>query len=425
MSQTAPSGFQDLYVDLHGKEKLGAYAQISGYQGLYVLVEREADAAFLIITRSYYSAVLWAALFTLLAMMLSFIAAGSATRSIRELLAVTREIASGNFNARVQLRTNDEIAELGTSVNHMAGKITQLLSDQVEKARYEKELETARMVQATFFPKQDIHQGPLKATGFYQPATECGGDLWGHYKVDDNKQLIFIADAMGHGAPAALVTAIGYATCQAIATILVDEPNLNYSPSKLLERANRIIYDAVQGKISMTFFAALLDFETGLITFANAGHNFPLIVTQDSSDQRISKQTKTRQTASYTIALKQQGTPLGVDREAVFHEGTMAMAAGDRIFLFTDGLIENFKDGPPLGRKTLVNMLETVGDQDCFAIRQAARELGVNRFGDTNLADDVTIVVAEISKTWRPGKNMGIADSKVANTRPTHNPLAV
>ncbi|MCX6126404.1 MAG: HAMP domain-containing protein, partial [Proteobacteria bacterium] len=154
MSNNSPSGFQDLYVNRHGKERLGAYSQINGYPGLYVLVDRDADAAFMVITKSYYSAFLWASLFTLISVMLSFLAAGSATKSIRELLTVTREISNGNFSARVQPRSRDEIAELGLSVNHMAGKITSLLTSQVERARYEKELETARMVQSTFFPKQ-------------------------------------------------------------------------------------------------------------------------------------------------------------------------------------------------------------------------------------------------------------------------------
>lgn len=405
LSRVAPSGFQDVYLDLRGKERLGAYSQIPGYPNLFVLVQKDAEAAFLVISRNYYSAILWAALFTLISVMLSYIGAGNATGSIRELLVVTREIASGNFSARVRPRTTDEIAELGVSVNHMAAKITDLLSSQVEKARYEKELETARMVQSTFFPKQDVREGPLTVTGFYQPATECGGDLWGHYRVDDTRQLVFIADAMGHGAPSALVTAIGYATCQAVATILVDEPGLNSSPSVLLKRLNRIIFDAVEGKISMTFFAALLDFGEGTITYSNAGHNFPVILTGNAQDERLSKQAKGKEANAHIIPLQLQGTPLGVDRLAEFKEKTVKMVAGDRIFFFTDGLIENHYDNQqPMGRKNLLDLLGKCGDSDCFSIKQSALDAAVNLFGSTNLADDITIVVAEIDPNWGKGR---------------------
>jgi serine phosphatase RsbU (regulator of sigma subunit) len=401
LSRFSPSGFDDLYVDRFGKERLGAYSQVAGYPDLFVIVERDANVAFAAVAKSYYTALLWAALFTLAAMLLSFIGAGSSTRSIKELLAVTKDIAAGNFSSRVQPRTKDEIAELGLSVNNMAGKITELMSSQVEKARFEKELETAKMVQSTFFPRQDINLGPLKVTGYYQPATECGGDLWGHYPVGASKQLVFIADAMGHGAPAALVTAIGYATCQAVATILIDEPHINHSPSKLIERTNKIIFDAVQGKISMTFFAALIDFKEGTITYANAGHNFPVILTDDKTDERIPKASKAKTFNSYAISLKQQGTPLGVDRNSVYEEKSMQIKAGDRIFLFTDGLIENQSAlGETLGRKRLIELLQDNGAKSCHEIKSIALESATSIFGSTNLADDVTIVVAEISKKW-------------------------
>ncbi|MCX6123180.1 MAG: SpoIIE family protein phosphatase, partial [Proteobacteria bacterium] len=416
IARTAPSGFQDVYEDSSGRRKLGAYSQIPGYNNLYAIVEKDAEAAFLAITRNYYSATLWALLFTFMAILLSFVGAGSATRSIRDLVTVTREIASGNFTARALPRSKDEIAELGTSVNHMAGRITALLSNEVEKARYEKELETARMVQSTFFPKQDVRLGPLTATGYYQPATECGGDLWGHYKVDEHRQLLFIADVMGHGAPAALVTAIGYAICQAVASILVDEPNLNSSPSKLLERLNMIIYDAVEGKISMTFFAAMLDFSTGVMTYANAGHNFPVIMTRNPDDARVGKAAKAKPASAYIIPLQLQGTPLGIDRAAEFKEKQTSICAGDLIFLFTDGLIENqLPEGKPMGRKNLIEMLAQWGDQDCFGVKKSALDAATALFGSTNLNDDVTIVVAEIDKNWSKG------DSAIETTLVTAN----
>jgi phosphoserine phosphatase RsbU/P len=405
VSRVTPSGFQDVYKDAGGVEKLGAFSQVTGYPNLFVLVEKDANAAFKVIDRSYYSATLWAILFTLVAVMASLLGAGTATKSIKDLLAVTKEISTGNFSARVQLQTTDEIAELGSSVNHMAGKITELMSNQVEKARFEKELETARMVQSTFFPKKDVQEGPLSVTGYYQPATECGGDLWGHYQVSDSKQIVFIADAMGHGAPAALVTAIGYATCQAVATILKDEPSMNASPGKLLERLNRIIYDAVEGKISMTFFGILIDFEAGTATFANAGHNFPVVMTNNNEDGRLSKQAKAKAANAYILPLQLQGTPLGVDREAEYKEKTIKIAAGDRIFFFTDGLIENQLVGQePMGRKNLLEALSQFGNQDIHNIKQNMLDFATKTFGSVNLADDVTIVVAEISKDWVAGK---------------------
>ena len=403
MARNAPSGFQNEYKDAKGKSRLGAFSQIGKFPGLFVIVEKDAEAAFRVITRSYVTAALWGTLFVLIAIMASFIGASTVTRSLRELLAATKQIAAGNFAIRVEPRSSDEVAELGNSVNHMAVKITELMSHQVEKARFEKELETARMVQSTFFPKTDVQKEYLNVTGFYQPATECGGDLWGHYTISDGREFLFIADAMGHGAPAALVTAIGYAVCQAVAEIVRDTAEFDSSPSRLLERCNRIIFDAVEGKISMTFFAALLDFNNGKMTFANAGHNFPVILTSNKSDSRLAKGSKSKAEgqAAIPISLILQGVPLGVDRLAVFKEKTIDLMPGDRIFFFTDGLIENSRiDGDPMGRKKMLEILSEHGAENCHEIKKAMLKDAFSIFGETNLADDVTVVVAEISKTW-------------------------
>ncbi len=413
LARKSPSGFQDVYTSRKGQKRLGSFSQVSRYPELFILVERDAAAAFRIITRTYFSATLWAVLFILIAVMVSYLGASTVTKSLRDLVAVTKEISAGNFGVRLQPRSRDEIADLGHSVNHMASKITELLSTQVEKARYEKELETARMVQSTFFPKQDVRELPLTVTGFYQPATECGGDLWGHYTIDDHRQLVFIADAMGHGAPAALVTAIGYATCQAVATILNDEPAIDASPSKLLDRINRIIYDAVEGKISMTFFAALFDFKAGTVTYSNAGHNFPVIITEDKDDPRLSKQAKAKSGSlpAQSISLILQGVPLGVDRQAIFKEKTIDLRAGDRFFFFTDGLIENhLPNTSAMERKKLLDIISQRGSGNCFEIKDAVLEEATALFGSTNLADDVTIVVAEISKSWSTSSPKGRPD---------------
>lgn len=399
----SPSGFLADYSDRTKKQKLGSFAQTPGNIPLYVIVERDRKAAFQIITRTYLTSVLWGVLILLVAGMAVYLSAGSVTKNLRELVSATKRIASGDFGVRLQPQSRDEVAELGHSVNNMASKIQHLLSHEVEKARFEKELETARMVQSTFFPKKDVSGTNLSVTGSYQPATECGGDLWGHYHVADGVELVFIADAMGHGAPAALVTAIAYAVCQSVSSILKEGNSIDHSPATLLRRLNSIILEAVDGKISMTFFAALFDFNTGKITFANAGHNFPFILTSDKQDTRLGKAAKksASQAPTMPITLTLQGTPLGVDHLSEYKEKSIDMAAGDKIFFFTDGLIENTSKGrDPLGRKDLLDAVCNIGNQTVSEIKENILEVGRGIFGSENLQDDVTVVVAEVSKSW-------------------------
>src|SRR5690606_8304203 len=105
---------------------------------------------------------------------------------------------------------------------------------------------------------------------------------------------------------------------------------------------NRIIYEAVEGKISMTFFASVLDTRRGVLTFANAGHNFPVLLPAEKDDPRGGKMP--RSLAKFgdiaPISLKLMGTPLGMDPKAKYRDQTMELKPGDKIFYFTDGLIE-------------------------------------------------------------------------------------
>ena len=375
------------------------------------------------ITRMYVTAALWGALILLLATMASFLAAGSVTKPLRELVRATKKIAAGDFTVQLRPQSNDEVAELGHSVNNMAHRIEHLMTAEVEKARFEKELETAKLVQSTFFPKKNIVGTNLSVTGSYQPATECGGDLWGHYHIREGVELVFIADAMGHGAPAALVTAIAYACCKSVASILDEQVILNPSPAVLLRRLNTIILDAVDGKISMTFFAALFDFNSGEITYANAGHNFPFILTENKADPRLGIKSKSSRLESPTsaITLTLMGNPLGVQREGDYQEKTISMAAGDKIVFFTDGLIENTQHSkPPFSRKMLLESVCRNGDKEIEAIKENIFASGYKIFGQENLQDDVTVVVAQISKTWsKPGLFSFSATAPRLDSQPT------
>ena len=399
----SPSGFIPEFTDRNRRQKIGSFAQVPGAVPLYVIVERDRNAAFQVITKMYFTATLWGAMIILIAILVSVISANSITKHLVSLVEITKRIAAGDFTSRAQGDSTDEVGELRKSVNHMAERIGGLMVSEVEKARFEKELETARMVQSTFFPKTNVNTSYLSVTGSYQPATECGGDLWGHYTVRKNVELVFIADAMGHGAPAALVTAIAYAVCQSIAGILKDNENVDNTPGKLLKRLNDIIMEAVDGKISMTFFAALFDFNTGKIVYANAGHNYPFVLTSNKSDPRLGKTTKKSQPdiQSWPITLTLQGNPLGVSREMEYNEKSIDMVAGDKIFFYTDGLIENhFDENKPLGRKGLVEAVSKMGSSSIDQIKTGIQQTGCDIYGDKNLQDDVTIVVAEISPSW-------------------------
>lgn len=406
LSGKMTSGIKANYRDQHGQFWIGAFKRLPQLDKITVLIQKDAESASLSTKKTIRRTALWGSLFVLIAVMFSFFLAAGITKALRELTEATFKIAQGNFAIAVRPKTADEVGVLSIAINNMSHKILLLLKEQVQKARVEKELETAKMVQDTFFPKRDIRKGPIYVTGFHKSASETGGDLWGHFSGNDDLEYLFVADAMGHGAAAALVTAIGYSTCMATADILINSAQMKISPARILERLNRVIYDAVQGGTTMTYFVASLDTKTGLMTYANAGHNFPFIIPSQADDPRIKKVEKK---ASLTpsgpqikpILISLKGNPLGVEREAVYQEKTLQLAPGDKIIFYTDGLIECLSpQGRKISRKDLIEQAVSLADYSAQDMKNVIIDKVFKFFNNRTLIDDVTLVVAEIDKGW-------------------------
>lgn len=397
------SDFVPEYRTASNRRVIGGYARIPEY-GLAVLVEEDIENAYEEMNRNQYRTLLWAGLFVLISIMFAYLVANGITKNLRLVANATRKIAAGNFDEVIAINSNDEIAALAASVNSMSSEIVNLMKDNIAKAEIEKELTTAKIVQSTFFPKKDIVTKNLRASGFYQPATQCGGDLWGHYELSEDRHLLYIADAMGHGAPAALVTAIAYSVSATVANLAADHPGMISQPSDLLTHINKVICDAVGGAISMTFFCAFLDTKKGKMTYSNAGHNFPFLMPLAEEDSR---RPKTKRSAMLdkpqAVSIKLMGNPLGMVPDAVFTDKEMEIKAGDKFFLFTDGLIEcSSPSGEVWGRKHLLDQLSDTSTLTAEDLKNEILSRAFTFFAGHPLEDDVTVVVAEIPKSWKP-----------------------
>ncbi|HRK03169.1 MAG TPA: SpoIIE family protein phosphatase, partial [Oligoflexia bacterium] len=192
------------------------------------------------------------------------------TRRIRELWNATRQVSEGDFSVRVQTESNtaDEINSLGQSFNTMADKIHELMAQTAEKARMEKELETAQVVQSRFFPVQHFEHMNLTLAGRVVPASECGGDWW-FYAPIGNRLLVVIGDVTGHGVSSALVTAAVHGGfTMLIQKFMRDQAKV--SIKEVIETLNAVVFAAAKQEATMTFVASLVDLDSGEMEFVNA-----------------------------------------------------------------------------------------------------------------------------------------------------------
>jgi serine phosphatase RsbU (regulator of sigma subunit)/HAMP domain-containing protein len=311
----------------------------------------------------------------------------SLTAPIQRLYNATKQIAEGNFNLDLKAKGRDEIAALTSSFSVMSKKIVELIKDSVEKANLENELAVASAVQQTLMPPIQFRNDQILIESHYQSASQCGGDWWGFFQVG-NKLAIMIADATGHGVPSALITASARSCFSVLQKLAEEDPKFSFSPNMMLSYANRVVHEASAAKIMMTFFVGVIDFDTGKMRYASAGHNPPWVFKKDEK-------------GSFTLnSLAANGTRLGEAMNAApFEEKSIQVAPGDILFMYTDGLTEGKNhSGAMYGKKKVRKRVEASLARGPKAVVSDLMKEFLAHNGEKPLDDDVTLAVASILK---------------------------
>ena len=151
----------------------------------------------------------------------------------------------------------------------------------------------------------------------YAPLDPLGGDLYGFARPDDDHLGVLIADASGHGIPAAMVAILARLA-------FVDASSKPIHPGEVLAAMNDRLQDMADERF-VTAFYAVLNRRTRRLTYANAGHPFPIWFSAD------------RKTCA---ELPARGFLLGVMPQEVYQEKTVDLEPGDRLCLYTDGVAD-------------------------------------------------------------------------------------
>jgi PAS domain S-box-containing protein len=273
------------------------------------------------------------------------------------------------------------IRERKINVYVLVGRdVTEFKEINSQRERMKNELMMAKTVQDLLFPEPDAELGNCRISGYYQPATECGGDWWFYNRIGP-KIFLWIGDVTGHGTPAALLTS---AVSSAVFLLSMDA---DMRPSKALNYLNKVIRHSSKGDKFMTFFAATIDESNGSCTFANAGHERPLFIEKKFAGQKFAELGDG------------PSSILGMDDNSAFQDMSVILSPGDRLFFYTDGLTEltGGARNEPFGRRQLKKQLlgQANGHSSIVEIRdRLVKEIGRYR-GITPLDDDITFFLFE------------------------------
>jgi sigma-B regulation protein RsbU (phosphoserine phosphatase) len=316
-------------------------------------------------------------------MLLSVLLARPLTSQLESLFRMTQELAQGNFQARANLKGHDEVGALSDSINDMASKIVVFMDEMKEKARLENEVAVAQLVQASFFPPEkplaDIY-------GQFEPATECGGDWWGYFDHQEWR-VIFIADATGHGVPAALLTATMNCCKSSLSFILESRPDIIREPHEILRFMNQAVSGAGK-EIQVTCFVASFNKVTKELIYSNASHTPTLLFSGGESE--LTKD-------SFQPLIDANGPRLGQKENSVFTSAHVQLKAHDTIFLYTDGLTEaDNTEGNRWGERRLLKSLAKNGQGTPHQIINGVFQDFKSHVQDKSCSDDITVVAMKV-----------------------------
>jgi phosphoserine phosphatase RsbU/P len=331
------------------------------------------------VTNSLRNTLVVGGLSILLGFLLAILQGLRISRPIEALARQAEQIASGDLQARVSIRSRDEIGLLGDRFNYMAEQVINLLTATGEKAAMEKELEVASAVQSTLVPSDALTELPgLQLAGFFRPAARCGGDWWSYYHLENERVLLVIGDVTGHGVGSAMITAAAKGAVTTLVTMTGGKIGLDL----LLQTLNAAIHDTARGKLVMTCFASIYDRHNRTLSFANAGHNFPYVHLRQ--ENRL-------------ISLVVRGNRLGEERTSGYEVKEMKLSDGDTLFWYTDGLVEGENArGEEYSEKRFRAAIQASVTLPPQELRDQIVDRAMKFYGGVPQKDDITLVVGRV-----------------------------
>ena len=286
--------------------------------------------------------------------------------SVCGILAVGPKFSGARFHA-------DDVGLLALLGEQIASAIDRLhlLSDNLQKRLLEEEIHLASEIQRGLLPTS-FPCGPGWATHALGLASkEVGGDYWDAFIVGTDLHIA-IGDVSGKGVPAALLMS-------SLRAALRSNVKHLHSPAQVLEQINDLLYESTSAEKFATFFYGHLDTDSHELVYANAGHNYPILVCADGRARELSD----------------GGLVLGITPGVRYCDGRVTMQPGDMLFLYTDGVTEASDGVDEYGTERLhallVNRIGHAPEQILASVLAEVRAF--SRGAD--LGDDVTMLVVQ------------------------------
>lgn len=283
------------------------------------------------------------------------------------------EVAKGNFNAPLpDIRDDDEIRLLRDSFGNMQQSLSRYIDElkttTAQKSAIESELSVARRIQMSMLKTETPHRPDLMIKATLTPAKAVGGDFYDFF-VRDNCLYFCIGDVAGKGVPAALVMTTA---CGGFRLLSESESE----PVRIVSRMNEMIIRNNSITIFVTFFAGVLNLETGHLRYCNAGHIPPLV--------------------NGEVLPVNSNLPIGALSDWEYTTQEADLAPGSTLFLYTDGLNEaEDAQSHMFGKKRILEVMQSA-QQEPQTLIERMKQAVADFVGDTEQSDDLTMLMIHL-----------------------------
>jgi len=247
---------------------------------------------------------------------------------------------------------------------------------QFEMSKLHQEMNLAREIQTNLLPKSLPVLPGYDIAGISIPAKQVGGDYYDFISLPGDRLVFCLGDVSGKGIPAALLMANLQAT-------LRGQTLGSPCARACLEQSNTLLYNSTDSEKFATLFYAILDIGANRLCYANAGHNYPFLISQKGEIQR----------------LKSIGIPLGFLERFEFSEHSISLQPGDLLVVFSDGISEAMNSfSEEFGEGHIQEIIMTERNKSARTIVQSIVN-SVNEYvAGCEQSDDITLICIKRKK---------------------------
>ena len=285
------------------------------------------------------------------------------------------KITKGDLNVTVDVRTSKEFSSLSDDINSTVSTLKRYIAEAA--ARIDKELEYAKQIQLSALPRNFPEGEEYDVYADMIAAKEVGGDFYDFYKLNDTSVAILAADVSGKGIPAAMFM-------MTAKTIIKDLAESGMAVNDIFTKANEKLCENNESGMFVTAWMGILDIPSGKMQYANAGHNPPLIKRAGGDFEYL----KTR-----------PGFVLAGMEGVRYRLGELTLSAGDRLFLYTDGVPEaTNKENKLYGEDRLLSFMNENSSVEAVELLPALKANIDGFVGEAPQFDDITMLMFDYKK---------------------------